>query len=70
VHYTILFGSSAVADAYGGARFLPQSFFIDRDGTITKTSFGLVDKRDLEEGLKELLASPGAPPLHPGFRKQ
>lgn len=69
VHYTILFGNSSVADSYGGARFLPQSFFIDRDGTITKTSFGLVDKRDLEEGIKMLLASPGAP-LHPGVREQ
>jgi peroxiredoxin len=69
VHYMILIGNSSVADSYGGARFLPQSFFIDRDGTITKTSFGLVDKRDLEEGLKELLASPGAP-LPSGFRKQ
>ena len=58
VHYTILIGDSSVADTYGGVRFMPQSFFIDRDGRITKTSLGLTDKHDLEEGLKTLLLSP------------
>ena len=47
-----------MADLYGGARFMPQSFFIDRDGTITKTSLGLTDEHDLEEGLKTLLPNP------------
>jgi peroxiredoxin len=69
VRYTILIGDSAVADVYGGARFLPQSFFIDRDGTITKTSFGLTDKHELEEGLKKLLANADAT-IHPESKKQ
>jgi peroxiredoxin len=30
VHYPILIGNSSVADIYGGVRFMPQSFFIDR----------------------------------------
>jgi peroxiredoxin len=58
VHYTILIGDSSVADTYGGVRFMPQSFFIDRDGKITKTSLGLTDKHDLEEGLRALLLNP------------
>jgi len=58
VLYTILIGDSSVAGIYGGVRFMPQSFFIDRDGTITKTSLGLTDKHDLEEGLKTLLTNP------------
>ncbi len=57
-HYTILVGDSSVADTYGGVRFMPQSFFIDRDGKITKTSLGLTDKHDLEEGLRTLLLNP------------
>lgn len=69
VHYPILIGDSSVADIYGGVRFMPQSFFIDREGTITKTSLGLTDKHDLEEGLKKLLTNPGAT-IHPGQRKQ
>jgi peroxiredoxin len=58
VHYTIVIGDSSVADTYGGVRFMPQSFFIDRDGKITKTSLGLTDKHDLEEGLRALLLNP------------
>lgn len=69
VHYTILIGNSSVADSYGGVRFMPQSFFIDREGKITKTSLGLTDKHDLEEGLKKLLASTVAK-IHPEFKKR
>lgn len=58
VPYTILIGDSSVADTYGGVRFMPQSFLIDRDGKITKTSLGLTDKHDLEEGLRTLLLNP------------
>jgi peroxiredoxin len=56
VKYDVLFGNSSVADAYGGVRFMPQSFFIDREGKITKTSIGLTGKNDLEDGIKALLA--------------
>ena len=69
VRYTILIGDSSVADSYGGVRFMPQSFFIARDGKITKTTLGLTDKNDLEEGLKKLLANPDAA-IHPEPAKQ
>ena len=69
VHYTILIGDSSVADLYGGVRFMPQSFFIDRDGKIVKTSLGLTDKHDLEDGIKALVPNSAAT-LHLGFTKQ
>jgi peroxiredoxin len=56
VKYEVLFGDSSVADAYGGVRFMPQSFFIDREGKITKISIGLTSRNDLEDGIKALLA--------------
>jgi peroxiredoxin len=55
VKYNVLFGNSSVADAYGGVRFMPQSFFINREGKITKTSIGLTSQKDLEDGIEALL---------------
>jgi len=36
VKYRVLLGDSSTADAYGGVRFMPQSFLIDPDGKILK----------------------------------
>jgi len=55
VKYRVLLGDSSTADAYGGVRFMPQSFFIDPDGKILKTTTGLRDKKDLEDGVKALV---------------
>jgi glutathione peroxidase-family protein len=55
VKYHVLLGNSSVANSYGGVRFMPQSFFIDRDGKITKTTTGLTSQKDLEDGIKALL---------------
>jgi len=57
VKYQVLLGDSATADAYGGVRFMPQSFFINPSGKITKTTTGLTDQKDLEAGVKGLLPS-------------
>ena len=56
VKYPVLLGDSTVANAYGGVRFMPQSFFIDRDGRIKKTTIGLTSKKDLEDLVKALVA--------------
>jgi len=56
VKYDVLLGNSSVANSYGGVRFMPQSFFIDRDGKISKTSIGLTSRKDLEDGISALLA--------------
>jgi peroxiredoxin len=63
VRYPILLGDSSVADLYGGVRFMPESFFIDRNGKIVKISLGLTGKQDLEKGLKSLMQNPGTGPL-------
>jgi peroxiredoxin len=55
VNYTLLFGNSAVANSYGGVRLMPQNFFIDAEGKITKATIGLTNKKDLEDGLAGLL---------------
>ena len=56
VNYTIVFGNHTVGDAYGGARFLPQTFFIDRDGHITGSAIGMKSKSEFEAAIRQLLA--------------
>lgn len=57
VNYTILLGNHSVGAAYGGVRFLPQTFLIDRDGQIVTNLIGIKTKRDFEENIKHLLAT-------------
>lgn len=59
VQYQLLLGNSATADAYGGVRFMPQTFFIDSEGKITKATTGITNKNDFEEGVKALLVNDG-----------
>ena len=58
INYTVLMGNHAVGDAYGGLRFLPQTFFIGRDGKIIKHSFGTRSKSDFEDAIKQSLSAP------------
>jgi len=55
VNYPVLMGSNSVSDSYGGLRFLPQTFFIDRDGRIERHTMGLTSRSDLEDDIKRLL---------------
>lgn len=55
VNYAILRGNHSVADAYGGVRFLPQTFLIDREGRIVKSLIGIKNESEFEAALKELL---------------
>jgi len=57
VNYTIVLGNHAVGDAYGGARFLPQTFLIDPNGHIAGSATGMKSKSDFEIAIKELLAN-------------
>jgi len=57
IHYPVLLGNSSVADAYGGVRFMPQSFFIDGEGAIKKTTVGMTDKEELDNNVQELLTT-------------
>ena len=58
VNYTILEGTDAVGDAYGGIDGLPITFFIDRNGKIVKMVVGLTGHGDLEGDIKQALAVP------------
>ena len=55
VTYPVLIGNHEVADAYGGARFLPQTFFITPDGKIKASKFGIKTKDDFENAIRQLL---------------
>jgi len=57
VNYPILKGNNEVADVYGGLRFLPQTIFIDRDGNIVKTTYGIESKDKFEESIQHLVGA-------------
>jgi cytochrome c biogenesis protein CcmG/thiol:disulfide interchange protein DsbE len=57
VNYTIVKGDAAVAKAYGGVRYLPQTVVIDRRGELVKTFDGPPDEKELDALLERLLAS-------------
>ncbi|HLJ90266.1 MAG TPA: TlpA disulfide reductase family protein [Candidatus Angelobacter sp.] len=56
VNYPILIGNDAVAGFYGGVRYLPQTFFIDRQGNIVRSSLGFRSKEDFDGSIKQLLS--------------
>jgi len=57
VNYPILIGKEAVGDAYGGIPFMPETFYIDRDGNIVDKAFGLKGRGEIEDNIKKILAS-------------
>jgi peroxiredoxin len=58
VNYTIVLKDKAVSDAYGGLRFLPQTFFIGRDGKVVKRTYGVRGKDEFENDIRQALATP------------
>jgi peroxiredoxin len=48
VAYVILLKDDVVGGAYGGARFLPQSFFVGPDGRILTHTIGMRSKQNIE----------------------
>ena len=59
VDYPILVGKEserdAVGTAYGGVQFLPETFFITRDGRIIDKAFGLKSRSEIEASMKKAL---------------
>jgi thiol-disulfide isomerase/thioredoxin len=64
VDYTIVLKDDAVAGAYGGLRFLPQTFFIGRDGKVIKWTYGVRSKDDFENDIRQVLNA-ALPPEKP-----
>ena len=58
VNYRVVIGNDHTAQLYGGVDALPTTFLIDRDGKIAAVHVGLVDRKDFENGIDELLHTP------------
>ena len=59
VNYPILIGKEAVGDAYGGVQFLPETFYLDRNGKIVDKAFGLKGRGEIEDDIKKILSPSG-----------
>jgi thiol-disulfide isomerase/thioredoxin len=57
VNYPILIGKESVGDDYGGVQFLPETFYIDRNGKVVDKAFGLKGRGDIEDDIKKILGS-------------
>ena len=54
INYPVCISDGEVEKKYGGIRFVPTSFIIDKRGNIYKKQIGMMNKEQLEEILKEL----------------
>ena len=57
VGYPIVLKDASVGDAYGGIRFLPQSFLLDRDGKVLAHIVGMRDKDAFEAEIRRVLSA-------------
>jgi peroxiredoxin len=57
VDYPILFADTKVGDAYGGIDYLPESFYVGRDGKVVEETSGLGSKDEVEANIKKALAT-------------
>jgi len=57
VNYPVLIGKESVGDAYGGVQFLPENFYIDRNGKVLDRAFGLKGLGEIEDEIKRIVAS-------------
>src|SRR5262249_47761976 len=59
IDYPILVGKESERDAvgtsYGGVQFLPETFFISRDGMVLDKMFGLKGRAEIEDTVKKVL---------------
>ena len=55
VNYRVLMGNDATAQSYGGVDALPTTFLIDREGKIAAVHVGLANKKDIVDGVEQLL---------------
>ena len=55
VSYPILLKDDSVELRYGGVRFLPQTFFVGRNGRIIRRVYGVRTRADFEADIKNAL---------------
>jgi peroxiredoxin len=56
MNYRVLIGNDQTSQLYGGIDALPTTFLIDREGRIAAVHVGLVNRKDFENGIEQLLA--------------
>jgi len=54
INYPVCLSDGKVEREYGGIRFVPTSFIIDKNGNIYKKQIGMMNKKQLEEILEKL----------------
>jgi len=54
INYPVCLSDGKIEKEYGGIRFVPTSFVIDKNGNIYKKQIGMMNKKQLEEILKKL----------------
>jgi peroxiredoxin len=60
MNYRLVIGNDQTAQMYGGVDALPTTFLIDRGGKIAAVHVGLTSRKDIEDGVQQLLqAAPG-----------
>jgi peroxiredoxin len=57
IPYRIVLGDDAIAKKYG-IENMPDTFLIDREGRIAAAYTGLVDRKDVEANIQQLLSKP------------
>jgi cytochrome c biogenesis protein CcmG/thiol:disulfide interchange protein DsbE len=55
IDYPILIDGASLDKPYGGLDELPESFFVNRDGTVVAAQLGLTSKDDIEANIKKAL---------------
>ncbi len=62
ITYPVAMATGGIAQAFGGARALPTSFLLDREGRIRHTVTGIFTELALEQAVNRLLAEPPEAP--------
>ena len=57
VNDRVVIGDDKTAETYGGVDSLPTTFLIDREGKIAVVHIGLANRKDIEDGVEQLLQS-------------
>jgi thiol-disulfide isomerase/thioredoxin len=62
VSYPILLTNPKMSPAYGGVDYLPESFYVDRNGIVQTETSGLGSKDEIEANIKRLVETGAAAP--------
>ena len=57
INYPVLIDGGSLDKPYGGLDELPESFFVNRKGTVVAAQLGLTSKDDIEANIKKALGN-------------